>query len=91
MVLDVITFQKIFFVICLEQPITINQIYNEARGLCCLTKEPSGLQPSGLLVTLVQANKALSKVFCSLNKSHAHGIPKGELGEWPYHHDPTLL
>ena len=34
MVLDVITFQtKKFFVICLEQPNTVNQIHNEASSL----------------------------------------------------------
>ncbi len=42
-----------------------------ASGIVGLTpgdQKPLGLRPSGLLVTLVQAHKALSKVFCSLNK-----------------------
>ena len=41
MLLDVIhSKQKIFFVICLKQPNTVNQIHKEARGLGCLTKGP---------------------------------------------------
>ncbi len=30
-------------------------------------QKPLGLRPSGFLVTLMQAHKALSKVFCSLS------------------------
>ena len=67
MVLDVITFQTKDFLCHLSRT---------TKHLPSGDQKPLGLWPSGLLVTLVQGQKTLSKVFCSLNITQNHGSGK---------------